>query len=117
MNVRQRMAIERRVVRKMIRAMKAAGWIAVRVFDGEENVRCRSEREVMDAAFSVDESCVKFSKELPSGEKLLRSAAIALGNDGYDAIADHSVSDPNKAGDDFEAVMDSVYDYCCQLQG
>lgn len=116
MNVAKRIEIEKKVVRNLIREMKKAGWEAYAVNDGEELVKCRLESEVMDAVFSVDESGIKFKKNV-GGVCLKRSALIVLGNDGYDAIADNSLSNPEIPEDDFDAVMDGpVWDYCEKLE-
>ena len=58
----------------------------------------------MDHVFGADESIICFEKVI--GErKIKRSAYIVLGNDGYDCIADHSLSCPEIPEDDFEWVM------------
>lgn len=117
MNVEKRMAIERKVVRKLVREMKKGGWDAYGVNDGEALVRCNKEADVMDAVFSVDESVIKFKKYLADGAVIKRSAVIVLGNDGYDAIADCSVSNPEIPDDNFDAVMDGpVSAYCDKLE-
>jgi DNA-binding transcriptional regulator LsrR (DeoR family) len=102
----KRITIERMVVRKLIRTMKKFGWIAFAVNDGEEVVKCNTEREVIDNVFGVDESWIRFKR----GD-LKKSAMIVLGNDGYDCIADHSVS--QLPDDNFEEIMDAIiYPYC-----
>lgn len=78
---------DRRTVRSFIRAMKAAGIVAVSVWDGEERVACRTEKEVMDAVFSVDMSTIRF--KVPGAEKF-SVACIVLGNGCGEAISDHS---------------------------
>jgi hypothetical protein len=89
MDVQKRIEIERRVVRKLVRVAKAAGWEVPAVNDGEELVRCQTEADVLDAVFSVDESSIRFRKEI-DGKAVTCSAYIVLGNDGWDAICDHS---------------------------
>lgn len=106
MNTEKRQEVERKVVHHLVREMKAAGWEAYRVFDGEEFEKTATETEVMDTVFSVDEAVIWFRK----GD-LKRVASIVLGNDGYDAIADSSCSRADIPGDDFEAVMEKVYAY------
>lgn len=90
--------MERRLVRFLIRTMKKHGWIACTVHDGEERVKCSSEKEVMDAVFSVDESAIRFEK---GGVK--HSVYIVLGNDGYDAISDYGYSQT----DEFQSIMET----------
>lgn len=121
MSVEKRIAVEKNVVRNLIREMKKAGWAAYAVDDGgyecgEGLVKCRLESEVMDAVFSVDESWIKFKKYV-GGVCLKRSALIVLGNDGYDAIADYSLSNGEIPEDDFDAIMDGpVSAYCDKLE-
>lgn len=89
-----RQSIERRMVRRMIRTAIVAGWTIPKVDDGEDDVKCATERDVMDAVFSVDESCVYFKKDYHDTEGIARTklgtAIIVLGNDGWDCIADNS---------------------------
>ncbi|MCL2874741.1 MAG: hypothetical protein FWF12_00305 [Betaproteobacteria bacterium] len=107
MNAEQRQAIERKIVRRLIRAMKQKGWNALYVFDGEERAPCKTEREVTDTAFSVDTSIICFQK--------LRRVQIVLGNNGYNVIADRSLSNPDIPEDDFERIMDEVQEYADQF--
>ena len=67
MEVSQRQAIERKVVRHLIRTAKAHGYALVRVWDGEENVRVSTERDAMDAVFAVDESRIGFKHPSEGG--------------------------------------------------
>lgn len=106
MNIEQRIAIERKVVRHLIRTAKAHGYALVRVWDGEENVRVRTEHEAMETVFSVDECRISFKH--PSEEKA-HCAVIVLGNDGWDAIADSSM------GGLWDAVMDECSAYADKL--
>lgn len=116
MSVEKRMSVERKVVRFLVREMKKAGWDAFAVDDGEELVKCRTESDVIDAVFSVDESGIKFKKYV-GGVCLRRSALIVLGNDGYDAIADYSLSNGEIPEDDFDAIMDGpVSAYCDKIE-
>lgn len=89
--------MERRLVRFLIRTMKKHGWIAWAVHDGEEKIKCSTEKEVMDAVFSVDESTIGFKKD-----GIKHTAYIVLGNDGYDAICDYS---HNYEWDEFDSIM------------
>lgn len=105
MNVEKRQEIERKVVRHLIRTMKEKGWSLLWVHDGEEKNKVQTETEAMDHVFGVDESTICFTKN-----DMKRSAYIVLGNDGYDCIADHSVSN-DSPDDDFESIMDLVQEY------
>lgn len=89
MNLAKRKELERRLVRKLLRSAKAAGWTVAFVDDGEVRQPAKTEEEAMAAVFSVDESRIWFNKFMDA--RLVRCCAfIVLGNDGWDAIADHS---------------------------
>ena len=51
MNNKELIAVERRLIRHLIRVMKQNGWEAVCVDDGGEMVKTVSEMEVMEAVF------------------------------------------------------------------
>jgi hypothetical protein len=108
-NVENRQEIERKVVRHLVRTMKAAGWDAFSVDDGGEIVKTRTEAEVMDTVFSVDESTIRFRKG-----STVHVAVIVLGNDGWDCIADYSFSDDDTDG--FDALMQQVSAYAEKLE-
>lgn len=108
----KRQEIERKVVRHLIRTMKAEGWIVYCIFDGEEKVKplVVTEEQLMDVVFSVDESSITFKK---AGFDKGCVAQIVLGNDGYDCIADHSYPSDDH---EFVRIMDEkVYPYCESL--
>ncbi len=103
---RNRMAMERRVVRNLIRTAKAHGYAVTKVWDGEDNPRCTTETAAMDAVFAVDESRISFKHP---DEPKAHCAVIVLGNDGYDAIADCSM------GGKWDAVMADCDTYADKL--
>lgn len=113
MNVKERAEVERKIVAHLFTTMAAYGWNVDYIFDGEYNVRYAdwTETAVLDTVFSVDESLIRFMKSA-----MRRSVRIILGNDGYDCIADHSLSDTCQIEDDFEAVMKLVDTYSTSLQ-
>jgi DNA-binding transcriptional regulator LsrR (DeoR family) len=98
----KRMDVERRMVRKLIRVAKEHGFALVNVYDGEENVRCTSEAQAMDAVFAVDDSTIRFKH--PDQPKN-HCAVIVLGNDGWDCIADASM------GEKWDDVMEVMWAY------
>ena len=51
----ERRPIEARIIRKIVRALKAAGTPVVETWDGDETVKVRTEREVLEVAFNLDE--------------------------------------------------------------
>lgn len=91
---------EGRMVRKALRAVKAAGFVPVCVDDGGDELvkgagKVMLEREVMDAVFAVDDATVLFRKFDRSGAVLAKAwFRVILGNarDGSEAIADNSVT-------------------------
>jgi len=113
MNVKERAEVERKIVAHRFTTMAAYGWNVDYIFDGEYNVRYAdwTEAAVLDTVLSVDESLIRFMKSA-----MRRSVRIILGNDGYDCIADHSLSDTYQIEDDFEVVMKLVDDYSTSLE-
>lgn len=105
MNLQERISLEKRVVRHLIRVMKLAGW-AIDFIDDGEKVYIDSEKEAMDTVFSVDDCKIYFRK----GQRN-HWVFIVLGNDGWDAIADYSYS----STDDFEKTMEIVNKYADYL--
>ena len=101
MNAEKRQEIERKIVRKLIRSMKAAGWVISYINDGgeeDENIVSPNESEALDAVFSVDESTIAFRKQV--GKKGVTCfVQIILGNDGWDCISDYTFTD------EFEKIM------------
>jgi hypothetical protein len=101
--LKHRQLVERKIVRHLIRTMKKHGWVAGKVWDGEESIVCRTERDAMNVVFSVDESTFSFYNV-----KLMRThnVLIVLGNDGNDCICDYGCSND----DDFRTIMESEVD-------
>lgn len=77
--VAARLAIERRVVRKLILVAKAKGYELVRIWDGEQHEKPTTEAEALDVVFSVDECTMKFKH---ANQAKAHCAVIVLGNDG-----------------------------------
>lgn len=112
MNVAQRSAMERKIIRHLVRCMKAKGWDVAHVSAGGELVKCATERDVLATVTAVDEAGIVFKKDTSQGT-LRRAVFIVLGNDGYDCICDHSLSNPELPEDDFEKVMREEVDPLC----
>ena len=102
MNVTQRLAVERKVIRHLIRTAKAHGYVLTRIWDGECNERPTTEAEALDVVFSVDTCTMRFKHP---DEPASHCAVIVLGNDGWDCIADSST------GGRWDAVMDASSEY------
>jgi len=117
-DLEKRQEVERKVVRHLIREMKKAGWIVVLIDDGGEcdkDTLNPNETEAMDAVFAVDEARIYFRKNCGSKGKM-HWVFIVLGNDGWDAICDHSCGSTHTM-DDFEKVMTEQVDpYCAKLE-
>lgn len=94
MNVKQRLAIERAIIKHLIETMAAHGWTLHHVFDGEEDVHVSSVDAALDAVFSVDDSTLVFENDRHRRHWVL----LILGN-GYDVISDYSYDES------FEAAM------------
>jgi len=54
----ERMALEARIIRFTLRALKRAGWQPFSAHDGQEWITTETETAVLQVAFSVDESQV-----------------------------------------------------------
>ena len=118
MTVEQRIEIEKKVLRHLIRSMKGNGWVVVRIDDGgeeDEDTIDPNETEAMDAVFAVDECVIYFRKQVSATVGKTHYAQIVLGNDGWDCIADHSYA--ADGSDNFNTIMDEVQDYADKLQG
>lgn len=86
-----------KVVRRMIRELKKDGWRVCAVDDGEGNIPVITERDAMDAVFSVEYAHVKFIK----GGRI--ESVLVIPCNGEDAISDFTLNTP-----DFEQVMDRI---------
>lgn len=104
----KRLNLEERIIRKLIRDLKKAGWMPVQVWDGEGIVVVTTETQTMDAVFAVDESTILFQlKTRVPNQRVRHSVMLALGN-GIDVICDYSFScdDP----DGFDTTMGTITD-------
>lgn len=104
MSVAARIELEKKVVRGLIRHMKAAGWSADNAWDGESEYKIEgSESKAMEAVFGVDEISLRFKKSDAE-----HGVLIVLGNDGWDAISDWNYREGDPDG--FNASMDAYVD-------
>jgi hypothetical protein len=96
-----RLKLESTIIRALIRSLKAENWKAISVFtDCHETVR--TEKEALDAVFSVDESTVTFERD---GKR--HGVLLILGN-AQDVICDYDFTDGDPDG--WNALMDRVTD-------
>ena len=92
------------VVRRMIRALRQAGFALHSVDDGGERIRTESETDMLDAIFSVDEAWAYF--QYPDHPKRLVVWLIAC--NGFDVLSDWSAGD-SPAHKAFEQAVESAY--------
>ncbi len=97
-SIRQRILIERAIVRRMVRDILQAGGGAycVSIYDGEDYPlkRSRDLDAIMADIGQCDEETIvvrHVTKPADGGEKL-GSIYLVYGNDGWDVIADHTAS-------------------------
>lgn len=79
----ERHPIEARLVRKVIRALKASGDPVVQVYDTEEYVRVKTEHDIFNEVFNLDEAYL-----------VTKSGAwvrLVMG-EGWDTICDYTMS-------------------------
>ena len=85
---------DRAAVRQIIRALKGAGWVLARVYDGEGHPAVASETEALNAIFAVDEAYLHVVK----GYDDLRQdhargwVRFVLGNEPFEVAADYTVN-------------------------
>lgn len=101
MSAAARDELEKSIVRKLVRALKEAGYLATQVWDGGEYVKVRTEEEVLEAVFAVDDATIHFDGG-KGANKHSHGVLIVLGN-GADCISDYHCGDP-----EFDAVLDQV---------
>jgi len=90
MKLETRIAIEQKIVRRVVKDALAAGYV-VSVFDSEEWTvkRSGSYTKIHDALFSTDEDTIRLRDKDGNDLGIVR---FIYGNEGYDVIADYSVS-------------------------
>lgn len=108
----ERLKLEAKVIRGLIRGLKEEGWRPSAVDDGGEIIQVRNETQAMDAVFAVDESWLTF--EHPSGthhDARRHSVQIVLGN-GVDCIPAYGMSRTEEDGWNalMERLTDELYD-------
>jgi hypothetical protein len=104
---------ERKIIRHIIRSLKAAGWALYQFYDGDVMLPVTTETEALTLAFTVDESWFYFKN---GDNRHWVYFIIGNGNDGFDIITDYSIAEVGK-DDGFEALMDKELKYASDLQG
>lgn len=97
----QRARGEQIVFANLVDHLDRHGFKPVAVWDGEENTRTPTMKDMMELVFNLDESSVYFKK----GDFPRRSIYIVLGNSPEEIVADHVL--PKDEDDGFAAVMES----------
>lgn len=99
----ERIALERRIIRKLLTVAKQDGWLPFAVNNGEEVIAAETVNAVLGEVFSVDESSIRFR----STTRNVRSfVAVFLGN-GVDCLID--------CGEMMGATYDTVSDWIERL--
>jgi ATP-dependent Lon protease len=86
------LAVEARIVRKLCRELKKAGYLPDSVWDSQEYVKAHTESEVLKAVFAVDEATIHFDRGAAGKNGKSHGVFIVLGN-GVDCMSDWHVSD------------------------
>jgi hypothetical protein len=105
MDIQTRISIERRIVRRVVRAALKAGY-TVSIFDSEEWAvkRSTSYRAVMDNMMQTDEEVMRLRDKEGNNMGFI---FFVYGNDGYDVICDYALS--------LEEFLKPINDYADKL--
>lgn len=106
----ERLALETRIIRYALRALRVGGYIPVQVNTGEYVENVTNESTTLEEVFSVDESTIILRAPANATREhgynpLYRRIMVVLGN-GIDCILDYSAGDPI-----LDKIMDAVYDH------
>ena len=93
--------VEARIVRRLCRELKKAGYFPDSVWDGDEYVKARKVADVIDAVFAVNSATIHFDRGRGANGHS-HGVLVVLGN-GVDCLSDWHIAD--KA---FDAVVDRV---------
>jgi hypothetical protein len=108
MNIENRIKLEKRIVRKLVRALLADGYdIAVDNGGDEYEVGFTDKfTEVINGLFACDEEFLVVQK-VKAGETRRSMVHLIYGNDGWDVICDYSCS--------LESIVDPISDWASGL--
>lgn len=110
LELQQRIALERKIIRHVVRELRAAGFEPDSVYDGGEYVKARTEHAVLDAVFAVDDATVHFDRGAGDNGRS-HGVYFVLGN-GIDVLCDWHCGD-----DAFNAVLEKCADWIGTLEG
>jgi hypothetical protein len=105
MKIENRIALEKRIVRRLVRDLVAAGY-EITVDNGGDEYEIpfsRSTTQITAALFATDDENLIVRKDGKT-----RFVHLVYGNDGYDVIADYNVS--------LEPVMEPIQQWIDQLE-
>ena len=105
--IEARQEAERHVVTKLIELTLQHGFTLHSASDGEERHDVSTLEQALEHVFSVDESWVYFTPAPTSPSPVRHCIYIVLGNEGWDAIADHSLGQRGRTGDPWTTVTEA----------
>ena len=105
--IEARQEAERHVVTKFIELTLQHGFTLHSASDGEERHDVSTLEQALEHVFSVDESWVYFTPAPTSPSPVRHCIYIVLGNEGWDAIADHSLGQHGRTGDPWTTVTEA----------
>lgn len=89
--IKARIALEKKIVRKLIRELKAAGYLPTQVWDSEQYVEVSGERDTIEAVFAVDDSTIHFDGG--KGKNGHEHGVYLVCGNGCDIISDYHIGD------------------------
>lgn len=104
--------IERRIVWNLIAKLKAAGFTAVAVYDGEEYTKTPDAQAAMELIFNLDEASLRFIRSTDADayaadpDDVNEHGVLLVGGNGEDIISDWNYSADDADG--FNAAMDRI---------
>jgi hypothetical protein len=101
MNLQARIELEKRIARKVVRALLAAGYeITVNNGGDDDEIPYSSDfAQIIGAMFATDEECLRTCKD--DHYSFVR---FVYGNDGWDVVNDYGTS--------LQDVMEPINEYC-----
>lgn len=98
------------ILNEMFKRLNNAGYNLIGYYDSEEYFTSNKKEDAINWIYEVDDT-VRFEVKKKNENKIYWINPV-VGNDGYDVISDY-ISVPDS---DFERVMESMYDYCNDLE-
>src|SRR5258706_9223571 len=116
MNLERRIQLEKRIARRVVRDLLAAGYVITVNNGGDKNEIPYSQdfSEITKAMFATDEEhllVAKWGQDVDTGKRYLDETSFVFfvyGNDGWDVVNDY--------GTNLEPVMEPINRWCDRLQ-